>query len=71
MLNGGRWGTSSPLRMKARAPRHADQCAEHGARTWRCARLDMMDVGMLVASDVPTVTCMRTDSSVPSSVKMW
>ena len=37
----------------------------------RWARADMIDVGMMVANEVPTATCMRTDSSMPSSVNRW
>jgi len=31
----------------------------------KCARAELIEVGIIVASDVPTATCMRTDSSMP------
>ena len=38
-------------------------------RWW--ARAETIDVGMIVASDVPTAMCMRTDGSMSSSENRW
>ncbi len=36
-----------------------------------CAVNERIEVGMMIASDVPTETCMRTLSSTPRAVRNW
>jgi hypothetical protein len=37
----------------------------------KCARAELIEVKMMVASEVPTAICMRIASSTPMPVRMW
>jgi len=58
--------TATPTRMGSAQLRSMGQST---APFFAWARTERMEVRMIVPSDVPTARCMRTASSMPSSVK--